>query len=128
MRYLLLLILLIATPLWSADVIYNGKVGTVIAPTKPILDTTYYKVVEGIPENILMGRAIIDAHRKRKADSYSVAMKSEDRAATNLARVLDMRSKLKEWGFKDEADLIDQSTALDTALWQKDHKYNGWWK
>jgi hypothetical protein len=97
---------------YGQDVIVNGKVGKVIAD-KPVLETIYYKPAAGIPEAILMGRAIVDAHRARKTESYKTEMTHEDRVATNIKRLDDMRAKLSVWGFKNESDLITQSKVAD---------------
>jgi hypothetical protein len=112
-----LLICLVALSLYCVaaygqDVIVNGKVGKVIAD-KPVLETIYYKAVANIPNEILMGRAIVDAHRARKTESYKTEMTHEDRVATNISRLADMRAKLAVWGFKNEGDLMTQSKAAD---------------
>ena len=114
MRYLIVLIFLFsATVAWSANIITNGKVGKVIED-KPIMDSAYFKVSDkDISDTILMGRAIVDAHRQRKIESYKTKMSHEDRVATNVTRLFWMRTKLKGWGFENEGDLISQSKAAD---------------
>jgi len=117
MKYLILLFfLLISSQIYSADnLILNGKEGKVIAD-KPIADITYYKVSDkGISDTILQGRAIVDADRARKQESYKTPMTQEDRVATNYKRLTIMRDKLKALGFNNEGDLIKQSKAADKA-------------
>lgn len=94
-----------------------------MSPINLFLDTSFYKAsAVGISDTILMGRAIVDAHRKRKGDSYQTVMTHQDRVVTNVDRLMDMRRKLQVWGFKDESDLIRQSTAADikAGLAEKD--------
>lgn len=121
-----LLILLIPISFCSAaNITVNGKVGKVIAD-KPVSDLEFYKVSDkGISDTIMKGRAIVDAHRSRKGESYKTVMTHEDRVATNYTRLMDMRDKLKTWGFKDEGDLIDQSKVADEKAGIKPE---GWWK
>lgn len=112
----LLVLLLIPCFVYSADIIVNGKVGKVIAD-KPMFISDFFKNGDlAISDSILMGRAIVDKHRKMKADSYKTVYSHEDRVASNVDRLMKMRAELKAWGFKDEGDLIQQSTETDSRL------------
>ena len=117
--FLCVVFLFVARAAGPAEIVVNGKVGTVI-PDAPVLDTSFYKVSDfGISDTIIMGRAIVDAHRTRKQASYTsgVVYSHSDRVASNVTRLAGMRAKLKAWGFKSEEDLLKQSTAADTKIW-----------
>lgn len=120
MKYLLILFLLLPSPIRAADLTLaertvNGKVGKVITD-KVISDTALYKPsLIGIDDKIMKGRAIVDAHRKMKVDSYKTVMTHEDRVVTNVTRLLNMREKLAKLGFKDEGDLMQKSKDADKA-------------
>jgi len=119
---------------YSADMVVNGKVGRVIAPDKVISDTAFYTPSKiGIDDKIMRGRAVVDAHRKMKQDSYTsgVVYSHPDRVVSNYTNLMTMREKLKSLGFVAEDGagsewaLIQQSQGADKKAGLPEKE---WWK
>lgn len=102
---------------WSkVDTTANGKDGK-IKPDIVVSDTEFYHASTiGISDNIMKGRAMVDAHRKKKQASYTngVVYTHDDRVESNVDRLLKLRTKLQQIGFVNEGDLIRQSTQADS--------------
>lgn len=111
---------IMGTDCWPASVnttanSLNGK----IKPDIVVSDTAFYHAsTVGISDNIMKGRAMVDAHRKKKQASYTngVVYTHDDRVESNVDRLMKLRAKLQQIGFVDEGDLIRQSTQADSRL------------
>lgn len=118
MRKLIWLLIILLFPLSAyakVETTANGPDGK-IKPDIIVSDTEFYKTSTiGIPDNIMKGRAMVDAHRKKKQASYTngVVYTHDDRVESNVDRLLKLRIKLQQIGFVDEGDLIQQSIQAD---------------